>query len=167
MKVLVIGGVAAGTKAAAKIKRLDRDREVKIITKGKDISYAGCGLPYYVGGVITDEASLVVNTPEKFTALTGVSVLTETEVTAVDFDAKSVTAVKDGVQTTESYDKLIITTGASPIVPKTDGIDLPGVFVMRTPLDAKDLRSYVKDNNCRNAVVAGAGFIGLEIAENL
>ena len=167
MKVLVIGGVAAGTKAAAKIKRLDRDREVKIITKGKDISYAGCGLPYYVGGVITDEASLVVNTPEKFTALTGVSVLTETEVTAVDFDAKSVTAVKDGVQTTESYDKLIITTGASPIVPKADGIDLPGVFVMRTPQDAKDLRSYIKDNNCRNAVVAGAGFIGLEIAENL
>ncbi len=167
MKVLVIGGVAAGTKAAAKIKRLDRSAEVEILTKGSQISYAGCGLPYYVGGAIQREEALVVNTPEKFAALTGVRVTTGCEVTGVDFAAKTVTANKAGRTETYSYDKLIIAVGADPFVPAMQGTDLTGVFTMRTPTDAVGLREYINEYHPRNAVVAGAGFIGLEIAENL
>lgn len=167
MKVLVIGGVAAGTKAAAKIKRQDRGAEVKILTKGADISYAGCGLPYYVGGMIPSREALIVNTPEKYEGLTGAQVVTGCEVTKVDFAAKAVTAVRDGHTFSEDYDKLIIATGAVPFVPQLPGVDLPGVFCMRAPDDAIGLRGYVQQNRCRSAVVVGAGFIGLEIAENL
>lgn len=167
MKVIVIGGVAAGTKAAAKIKRQDRNAEVKILTKGSDISYAGCGLPYYVGGLIESREQLIVNTPEKYTGLTGVEVVTGCEVTGVDFSAKTLTAQQAGQTTTETYDKLVIAVGAAPIVPPVPGADLPGVFTMRTPQDAIGLRTVIEERPCRSAVVVGAGFIGLEVAENL
>lgn len=167
MKVLVIGGVAAGTKAAAKIKRQDGSAQVKILTKGQDISYAGCGLPYYVGGLIDSREELIVNSPQKYAGLTGVEVTTGCEVTAVDPAAHTVTATKDGQTVEEHYDKLIIATGAVPIVPDMPGAGLSGVFCMRTPDDAVGLRSYIKANECRRAVVVGAGFIGLEVAENL
>lgn len=167
MKVIVIGGVAAGTKAAAKIKRQDRSAEVKILTKGSDISYAGCGLPYYVGGLIESREQLIVNTPEKYTGLTGVEVVTGCEVTGVDFSAKTLTAQRAGQTTMETYDKLVIAVGAAPIVPSVPGADLPGVFTMRTPQDAIDLRTAIEQPNCHSAVVVGAGFIGLEVAENL
>ena len=167
MKIVVIGGVAAGTKAAAKIKREDRDAQVVILTKGKDISYAGCGLPYYVGGDIPTREDLIVNSPAKYTGLTGAQVVTECEVTAVDPASKTVTARRQGQVFTESYDKLVIATGAQPVVPDMPGKDLPGVFCMRTPDDAVGLRDYVKTNSCRRAAVVGAGFIGLEVAENL
>ena len=167
MKVIVIGGVAAGTKAAAKIKRQDRNAEVKILTKGSDISYAGCGLPYYVGGLIESREQLIVNTPEKYTGLTGVEVVTGCEVTGVDFAAKTLTAQHAGQTTTETYDKLVIAVGAAPIVPPVPGADLPGVFTMRTPQDAIGLRTMIEERHCRSAVVVGAGFIGLEVAENL
>lgn len=167
MKVLILGGVAAGTKAAAKLKRKDFGMEVKILTKGKDISYAGCGLPYYVGGGIPDRETLIVNSPEKYQGLTGAQVITGAEATSVDFQAKTVTALRDGQPFVENYDKLIIATGALPFVPNVPGVDLPGVFCMRTPDDAGGLRDYVEQNHCRNAVVVGASFIGLEIAENL
>ena len=167
MKVLIIGGVAAGTKAAAKIKREDRSCEVIILTKGKDISYAGCGLPYYVGGVIPAREQLIVNTPESFSRLTGARVLTETEVTAVDTAAKTVTAVHKGESSTHSYDKLVIASGASPFCPDIPGLDLENVFFMRTPDDAIALREAVEAGGIKRAVVAGGGFIGLEVAENL
>ena len=167
MRILVIGGVAAGTKAAAKIKREDRSLEVKILNKGTDISYAGCGLPYYVGGAIASREELIVNTPQKYAGLTGAEVVTGCEVTKVDPSAKTVSGLLNGQSFTESYDKLIIATGAAPVVPDMPGKDLPGVFPMRTPDDAVGLRNYVESHNCRRAVVAGAGFIGLEIAENL
>ena len=168
MKVLIIGGVAAGTKAAAKIKREQRDAQVKIITAGKDISYAGCGLPYYVGGVIGERDELIVNTPEKYQGLTGAQVVCSSTVTAVFPDKKQV-AVKgaDGSEYNESYDKLIIATGAYPFLPDIPGKDLPGVFCVRTPDDAENIKEYIKNNGCKNALVCGAGFIGLEIAENL
>ena len=115
MKILVIGGVAAGTKTAAKLKREDRAAEVTVLAKDKDISYAGCGLPYYVGGVIADKASLIVNTPAKFSALTGAKVLTGKEAVALDRAAKTVTAadVETGEQAVYEYDKLVIAVGAS------------------------------------------------------
>lgn len=169
MKVLIIGGVAAGTKVAAKLKRENRSHEVTILTMGKDISYAGCGLPYYVGGLIQDRGQLIVNTPESFSKLTGVEVVTETEVTSVNRAAKTVTAKNQatGESAEYSYDKLVIATGASPVKPPLEGMDLDGVYVMRTPEDAIALREKIETGSVKRAVVAGAGFIGLEVAENL
>lgn len=168
MKVIIAGGVAAGTKVAAKLKREDRSAEVTILTKGKDISYAGCGLPYYVGKVIAKREELVVNTPQKFENLTGAKVITGMEVTKVDRQAKTVEAVdENGTVSTWEYDKLVIATGASPIKPPLPGLDLPQVFFMRTPDDAVSLREAVEAGGIKRAVVVGGGFIGLEIAENL
>ncbi|MDY3282473.1 FAD-dependent oxidoreductase [Dysosmobacter sp.] len=169
MKVLIVGGVAAGTKVAAKLKREHRDAEVRILTMGADISYAGCGLPYYVGNVIETRDELVVNTPEKFMALTGADVQTGVQVTALDRAAKTVTAkvLATGEEFTESYDKLVISTGAHPFLPPVEGLDLENVFVMRTPDDADGLRKLVDAGEVKRAVVVGGGLIGLEVAENL
>ncbi len=169
MKVLIIGGVAAGTKIAAKIKREQPEAEVLILNKGKDISYAGCGLPYYVGGVIQQREELVVNTPEAFMALTGAEVRTGVEATALDRTAKQVTAVElsTGESRVYPYDKLVIAVGASPVVPACDGLELENVFYMRTPDDADALRKKVDEGAIRRAVVVGGGLIGLETAENL
>ena len=168
MKYVIIGGVAAGTKAAAKLKRMDRQAEVKILTKSMDISYAGCGLPYYIGGEISSREELIVNSPEKFAGLTGVQVCPGYEVESCDFEQKTVSGkTAEGSTFTESYDKLVIASGASAFIPSIEGTDLAGVYSVRTPDDAVAIRSYVENNNCRKAVVCGAGFIGLEIAENL
>lgn len=164
MNIVVIGGVAAGTKTAAKLMRQDRSAKVTVYTKSNDISYAGCGLPYYVGGSIETREELIVNTPEKYAGLTGVSVRTGMEAVGVDASAKTV-AFANGEEV--SYDRLVIAVGAVPFVPDVPGTALPGVFTMRTPDDAIGLRAYVDDNKCRSAVVVGGGFIGLEIAENL
>lgn len=169
MKVLILGGVAAGTKVAAKLLRENRSCEVTILTKGKDISYAGCGLPYYVGDVIHDKEQLIVNTPAKYSALTGAKVLTETEAVAVHPDNHTVEAkdLNTGEISSYNYDKLVISTGASPFVPDIPGLELKNVFVMRTPDDAINLRAAVEAGGIKRAVVAGGGFIGLEVAENL
>jgi NADPH-dependent 2,4-dienoyl-CoA reductase/sulfur reductase-like enzyme/rhodanese-related sulfurtransferase len=169
MKVLIIGGVAAGTKVAAKLKRDNYDTQVTILTKAKDISYAGCGLPYYVGNLIENREDLIVNTPESFSKLTGVDVLTEVDVTKVYPDKKKVEAVdlKTNKTSTYTYDKLVIATGADPIVPPIDGIDLKGVYFMRTPEDAIKVRNSIEAGEIKRAVVVGGGFIGLEVAENL
>ena len=169
MRVLIIGGVAAGTKAAAKLKREDRSAEVTILTKGSDISYAGCGLPYYVGNVIRRKDQLIVNTPESFSGLTGVTVLTGMEAVAVNREQKTVTAVSEKTQEKSvfAYDKLLIASGASPVKLPVEGVNLPGVYFMRTPDDAAALKEAVEAGKIKRAVVAGGGFIGLEIAENL
>ena len=160
MKVLVIGGVAAGTKAAAKWKRENRGDEVLLLTKSADISYAGCGLPYYVGGSIANKEELIVNTPAKYQGLTGVEVRTLREATQVDPVAKQVTVrqMETGEEEVYAYDKLILATGASAVKPPIPGVDLPGVFPMR---------AYLESNGVKKAVVIGGGFIGLELAENL
>ena len=169
MKLLIIGGVAAGTKAAAKFKRVNPNAEVTIVTKGKDISYAGCGLPYYVGGAIQDREQLIVNTPEKYSALTGAMVYTQREVVALNPTEKKATAknIRTGADEIYEYDACIIAVGASPIVPPLPGLNLPGVFVMRTPDDAIETRNYIARDGVKRAVVVGGGFIGLEVAENL
>ncbi len=169
MKVLILGGVAAGTKVAAKLKRADRSCEVTVLTKGRDISYAGCGLPYYVGDVIHQRSELIVNTPEKFARLTGAEVVTGMEAVAVKPGEHLVEAkdLSTGEVRTYPYDKLVVATGASPFVPPVPGLDLKNVFVMRTPEDAVALRTAVEEGGVKRAVVAGGGFIGLEVAENL
>ncbi len=169
MKYVILGGVAAGTKIAAKLMREDRSSEVIVLNKGKNISYAGCGLPYYVGHVIEDKEQLIVNTPEKYSKLTGVTVLTETEAVKVNPKEKQVEAVdlKSQEKKIFDYDKLVISVGASPIKPPIEGCDLENVFFVRTPEDAIALREAVDSGNVKKAVVVGAGYIGLEIAENL
>lgn len=169
MKVLVLGGVAAGTKIAAKLMREDRSNEVIVLNKGKNISYAGCGLPYYVGHVIENKEELIVNTPLKYEKLTGVKVLTEVEAIHVEPETKKVTAVDLKTQETReyTYDKLVIAVGASPVKPPIEGCDLENVFFMRTPEDAIRLRETIDAGGIKKAVVVGAGYIGLEIAENL
>ena len=169
MKVLIIGGVAAGTKVAAKLKRENRSYEVTVLTKSKDISYAGCGLPYYVGKVIPERSQLIVNTPESFSNLTGVSVLTEIEVTKVNPAEKTVDVIDLKTQETlkYEYDKLVIASGAEAIKPPIDGVNLKNVFFLRTPDDAVAIRDAVEADGIKRAVVVGGGYIGLEIAENL
>ncbi len=169
MKVLIIGGVAAGTKAAAKLKREDRSLDITILTRDRDISYAGCGLPYYVGGLIESRDQLIVNTPEKYAALTGVQVRTGREAVGLKAAEKKVEVrnLEDGEVTEEAYDKMIIAAGASSIMPEMEGIHLQGVFKLRTPDDAIFMRNYLKDAEAKKAVVVGGGFIGLETAENL
>ena len=169
MKIVVLGGVAAGTKVAAKLMREDRSNEVIVLNKGADISYAGCGLPYYVGHVIEDKAQLIVNTPQKYEKLTGVKVCTETEAIRVQPEEKKVTAknVQTGEETVYDYDKLVIAVGASPAKPPIEGIDLENVFFVRTPEDAIQIRNKMDAGEVKKAVVVGAGYIGLEIAENL
>lgn len=169
MNILIIGGVAAGTKVAAKLKRENRNNEVTIITSGKDISYAGCGLPYYVGNLIPTREQLIVNTPKSFSALTGVNVITKTQVVELNREEKTVYALHldTGEKQQYHYDKLVIATGASPIKPPIDGVDLKGVYFLRTPDDAVMLREAVESGNMKRAVVVGGGYIGLEVAENL
>lgn len=169
MKVLVLGGVAAGTKIAAKLMREDRANEVTVLNKGSNISYAGCGLPYYVGHVIENKEELIVNTPLKYEKLTGVKVLTEMEAVKVEPIKKMVSAMdlKTGETKDFSYDKLVIAVGASPVKPPVEGCDLENVFFMRTPEDAIRLRTLIDGGSIKKAVVVGAGYIGLEIAENL
>lgn len=169
MKILVIGGVAAGTKTAAKLKREDPTAEVTILNKGQDISYAGCGLPYYVGGLIHDRGELIVNTPAKFEKLTGVVVKCGVEAVALDRNAKTVTAknLADGSESVYGYDKLVLAVGASPVKPPIEGVDLKNVFFLRTPEDAVALREAAESSEVHRAVVVGGGYIGLEAAENL
>lgn len=169
MKVLVIGGVAAGTKTAAKLKRENRDLDVTLITKGENISYAGCGLPYYVGGVIENKSDLIVNTPKSFSDLTQVEVKTGIEALYIDRNEKIVNAINlnNNEEVKFNYDKLVIATGADPVKPPIEGIDLEGVYYMRTPNDAIAVREVVENDNVKRAVVVGGGFIGLEVAENL
>ncbi len=169
MKVVVLGAVAAGTKTAAKLKRACPGAEVEIYTMDREISRAACGLPYYVGGIIEDEAELSVMTPERFSSLTGASVHTGFEAVGLDGEKKTV-FVKDlstGDVSPVAYDRLVIATGASAFVPDIPGRVLPGVFTLRTPSDAVEIRKHISQKNVKCAVVVGGSFIGLEMADNL
>lgn len=170
MKILVVGGVAAGTKAAAKLKReMGNEADVTVITLGKYISYAACGLPYYIGQVIKEKETLLENTPESFTELTGVPVLTGIEATKLDRAAKTVYAknIHTGEELTYDYDKLVIATGARPVKPNLPGIELKNIFTLRDPDDADEIKAAVASGEVKRAVIVGGGAIGLEMAENL
>lgn len=168
MKYLIVGGVAGGATAAARIRRLTEDAEIVIFDKGEYISYANCGLPYYIGGVIEERDRLFVQTPESFGRRFNIDVRTNNEVTAIDAAAKQVRVrTADGKEYIESYDKLLLSPGASPVVPPLNGIDSEGIFTLRNVSDTDRIKEYMTSHRVKRAVIVGGGFIGLEMAENL
>ena len=168
MKIIIIGGVAGGATTAARIRRVDETAEIILLEKGKYISYANCGLPYYIGNVITDREKLFVQTPEAFSVRFRIDVRTENEVIFIDRKKKTVTVRLNNEDTyEESYDKLLISTGAIPVRPPLPGIDLDGIFTLRNVYDTDRIKKYIHEHPVRRAVVVGGGFIGLEMAENL
>jgi NADPH-dependent 2,4-dienoyl-CoA reductase/sulfur reductase-like enzyme/rhodanese-related sulfurtransferase len=186
MKVIIVGGVAGGASCAARLRRLDEQAEILVVERGPHISYANCGLPYYVGGVIKRESSLVLADAALFKASLDVAVRTRCEAVSITPEAKTVDLrdTETGETTTEHYDKLVLSPGASPVRPDLPGIDLPGVFTVRTVPDVHAIKEWLEGHvaepsgldtytgtqtvmPARRAVVVGGGFIGLEMAENL
>ena len=167
-KYLIVGGVAGGATAAARIRRLTENAEIILFEKGKYISYANCGLPYYIGGVIEERDRLFVQTPEAFGKRFNINVRVENEVLSIDRTNKSVKVrTADGHEYTESYDKLLLSPGASPVVPPLKGIESEGIFTLRNVNDTDRIKNYMNTHNVKRAVIVGGGFIGLEMAENL
>jgi len=185
VKVIIVGGVAGGASCAARLRRMDEKAEIMMVERGPYVSYANCGLPYYVGGSIEEESSLLVATEQMFRAVFNVDCRTNCKVVGIDAKQKTVELKNQltGEITTESYDKLVLSPGAAPIRPPLPGIELPGIFSVRTVADAVDMRKWLErdiDNSVgnsitspdpgwesRRAVVVGGGFIGLEMVENL
>jgi NADPH-dependent 2,4-dienoyl-CoA reductase/sulfur reductase-like enzyme/rhodanese-related sulfurtransferase len=185
MKVIIVGGVAGGASCAARLRRLDEKAEILMVERGPYVSYANCGLPYHVGGTIEKESSLLVATEQMFKVIFAMDCRTNCEVAGIDAKAKTVKLKNNltGEVTTEKYDKLVLSPGAAPIRPPLPGLDLPGIFSVRTVADAKNIREWLEKDIDRSvgnsftgvntvskpkkAVVIGGGFIGLEMAENL
>lgn len=169
MKVLIVGGVAGGASAAARLRRLNENAEIIIFERTGFISYANCGLPYYVGGTIQSDSKLTLQSPSSFKSRFEIDVRVRNEVVSIDRVAKKVLVrrLDDGSEYEESYDKLILSPGAKPISPKLSAIGDRRVMMLRTVEDALSMRSFVTENKPRTAVIAGGGYIGLEVAENL
>lgn len=167
-KFIIIGGVAGGATAAARIRRNTEQAEIILFEKGEHISYANCGLPYYLGGVIEERERLFVQTPESFGKRFNIDVRVNSEVIGIDTIEKQVhIRTSDGREYTESYDKLLLSPGASPVRPPLPGIDSEGIFTLRNVTDTDRIKSYMQQKEVKNAVIVGGGFIGLEMAENL
>lgn len=169
MKVVIIGGVAGGATAAARIRRLDEKAEITVFEKSGFISYANCGLPYYIGGTIENENALTLQTPQSFYSRFRVNMKVHHEVISINSDSKTVTVrnLGTGEVFEESYDKLLISTGAKPVKPPFEGIDSDRIFTLRTVEDTLKIKKYVTENKPKSAVIVGGGFIGVEVAENL
>ena len=169
MKVVIVGGVAGGATAAARIRRLDENAEIVVFERSGYISYANCGLPYYIGDMITDSEALTLQTPESFWRRFRVEMKVRHEVTAIHRDRKvvSVQELDTGREFEESYDKLILSPGARPTKPKLPGAGIQKLFTLRTVEDTFRIKEYIEKNHPGSAVLAGGGFIGLELAENL
>lgn len=168
MKHIIIGGVAGGATAAARIRRADENAEIVLVEKGKYISYANCGLPYYIGGVIKSRDKLFVQTPEAFSRRFNVDVRTRHEALSIDTERHEVSIRRaDGTTYSETYDRLLLSPGAEPVRPPLEGIDTEGIFTLRNVDDTDRIHSYLGTHRVRHAVVVGGGFIGLEMAENL
>lgn len=169
MKVVIIGGVAGGASAAARLRRLDESAEIIMLERGPYISYANCGLPYYVGGEINQKEALTLQTPQSFHQRFGIDVRTEHEAVEINPEKKTVLIreLATGKDYEESYDKLILSPGGEPARPPIPGIDSPNVFTLRTVPDSIRIREFIQQKRPRKAVIMGGGFIGLEMAENL
>ena len=169
MKVVIVGGVAGGASAAARIRRLNEQAEILVFERSGHVSYANCGLPYYIGGVITDEEELTLQTPESFYNRFRIDVRVKHEVTAIHPESKTVSVknLTTGEVFEESYDKLILSPGAKPTVPRLAGVDGERVFTLRTVEDTLRIKHFIDTHQPKSVVIAGGGFIGLEMAENL
>jgi NADPH-dependent 2,4-dienoyl-CoA reductase/sulfur reductase-like enzyme/rhodanese-related sulfurtransferase len=168
MKHIIIGGVAGGATAAARIRRMDEFAEIILIEKGKYISYANCGLPYYIGGVIENRNRLFLQTPASFGKRFNVDVRVENKAISIDTAKKTVAVQRaDGSEYTETYDKLLLSPGASPVKPPLDGIGLEGIFTLRDVADTDSIKHWLSTHDVKKATIVGGGFIGLEMAENL
>ena len=168
MKYLIIGGVAGGATAAARMRRLSEDAEIILFEKGEHISYANCGLPYYIGGTISDREKLLVQTPASFGTRFNIDIRVDSEVVSIDKERKRVVVRKaDGSTYEESYDKLLLSPGADPVRPPLPGIDTEGIYTLRNVADTDVIKARVASGKIKRAVVVGGGFIGLEMAENL
>ena len=169
MKVIIIGGVAGGASAAARLRRLDESAEIIVLERGEYVSFANCGLPYYIGGVITDKNNLTLQTPESFRARFNIDVRVNSEAVKIDPASKEVTVkdLRSGDTYVESYDNLILSPGAEPIRPNLEGIDSDIVFTLRNIPDTLKIKSYIETAKPKSAVVIGGGYIGVEMAENL
>ena len=169
MKVVIIGGVAGGATAAARLRRLDETAEIVVFERSGYVSYANCGLPYYIGGVIEDQADLTLQTPESFFARFRVDMRVRHEVTALHPDRKTVCVrnLETGEEFEEAYDKLLLSPGAKPAQPRLPGVGLEKLFTLRTVEDTFRIKDYIDAHRPRSAVLAGGGFISLELAENL
>ncbi|MEG1995939.1 MAG: FAD-dependent oxidoreductase, partial [Oscillospiraceae bacterium] len=169
MKVIIIGGVAGGASAAARLRRLDEKAQIIVLERGDFISFANCGLPYYIGGKITDEKNLTLQTPGSFKARFNIDVRVNNEVMAIDTKRNTLTIKNLSEATTyeETYDKLILSPGAKPIIPPIDGTSSNKVFTLRNIPDTLKIKNHIKETNPKTAVVVGGGYIGLEMAENL
>jgi NADPH-dependent 2,4-dienoyl-CoA reductase/sulfur reductase-like enzyme/rhodanese-related sulfurtransferase len=168
-RVVIVGGVAGGATCAARLRRLDEEAEIVVLERGPYVSFANCGLPYYVGNVIQEESKLLLAWPALFRERFNIEVRTRNEVRAIDRETSTVSVrdLETGREYSESYDALVLSPGATPIRPSWPGIDLPGIFTLRTVPDSRDIRHWIDEKKPRRAVVVGGGFIGLEMAENL
>jgi NADPH-dependent 2,4-dienoyl-CoA reductase/sulfur reductase-like enzyme/rhodanese-related sulfurtransferase len=168
-KVIIVGGVAGGASCAARLRRLDERANITVYDRGPFVSFANCGLPYHVGGVIPNEASLLLASPQLFHDRFRIEVKVQHEVTAIHREAKTVTVknLLTGESIEDSYDALVLSPGAAPLRPELPGLDMPGVFTVRTIPDTREIRGWIAKTGAKHAVVAGGGFIGLEMAENL
>jgi NADPH-dependent 2,4-dienoyl-CoA reductase/sulfur reductase-like enzyme len=168
-RILIVGGVAGGASAAARLRRLDEMAEIIMFEKGDYISFANCGLPYYIGGAIKNRDDLLLQTPESFNKRFNTDVRVKSEVVKINRREKTVDVIElpTGRKYTERYDRLILSPGAEPIRPAIDGIDSSRVFTLRNVADVDRIDEYIKTNNPKKAVIVGAGYIGLEMAENL
>lgn len=169
MKTLIIGGVAGGASAAARLRRLREDEQIIILERGEYVSFANCGLPYFIGGVITDRSKLTLQTPKSFKERFNIDVRVLSEAVKIHPETKTVTIkdLKTGQTYSESYDNLILSPGAEPVKPNIEGMDLPFVFTLRNIPDTLKIKEFIEEKQPRNAVVVGGGYIGLEMAENL
>jgi NADPH-dependent 2,4-dienoyl-CoA reductase/sulfur reductase-like enzyme/rhodanese-related sulfurtransferase len=169
MKVVIVGGVAGGASVATRLRRMDEHAEIVLLERGSFISFANCGLPYYIGGVIPERQRLLIQTPEALRAVFDVDARIDSEVVQIDREIKRVTIHnhKTGQQYQESYDKLVLSPGAAPVVPPVPGCNLPGVYALRTIPDMDAIKTFIDEKCPERAVVVGGGFIGIELAENL
>ncbi len=169
LKIVVVGGVALGAGVAAKARRISEQAEIIVFERGPYVSFANCGLPYYLGDVIRDRQNLLLHTPQSLKARFNIDVRVLHEVIAIDREKKTVTVrnIQDGKEYAQSYDKLVLAMGAKPIAPPLPGADLEGIFSVRSVPDVDKMKSWITDETVKKAVVIGGGFIGLEVAENL
>ena len=168
-RILIVGGVAGGASCAARARRLSETAEIVIFDRGDYVSFANCGLPYYVGDVIRKEDDLLVATPELFRERFNIEVRLQAEVVAIDRNRQTI-SVKDlrsGSVYEEAYDALVLSPGATPIRPNLPGIDLPGIFSLRTIPDSRRIREWIDRSQAKRALIVGGGYIGMEMTENL